>query len=689
VALGDYRNLAFKGTLVSHGRGLGVVVATGMQTQLGHIASLLDRAEDTQTPLQKRLALFGKRLALVILGICLLVFIAGLLRGEPVLLMLLTAVSLAVAAIPESLPAVVTIALALGAFRLARHHALMRRLSSVETLGSVSWICTDKTGTLTENRMQVDSLWLHGARLAVQDGGLQAQQLFTAMLLCNDAVLQDTTIQGEATETALLDAALRHGRNMDDLHVRLPRIGEMPFESARMMMTTMHRDTAGIVSYTKGAPEALITRCKGWWEAAGKPDWNAATVAAAAEALAADGMRVLAFAARHWPGLPAASTAEQDLQFIGLVGLIDPPRPEAAAAIALCQAAGITPVMITGDHPATAAAIATRLGLVGPGARMLSGKDLALMDDAALAGCIAEIRIYARMDPAQKIRIVRALQARGEIVAMTGDGVNDAPALRQSDIGVAMGRGGTDVAREAADMILLDDNFATIVMAIQGGRRIYDNIRRFIRYMLTTNLAEVLLIALAPLLGLPLPLLPIQILWINLVTDGLPGLALAMEPAERNLMQRPPRPAREVLFAQGLWQQVVWTGLLMTVLIMVLQVWGLQHKGTHWQTMVFTALTLTQLGNALVIRSDRESLLHMGMTGNPLLLGSVALAIGLHLLLVYLPWGNAVFATQALALPELLLCGLVALLVMLAVEAEKWLIRRGLLYHRPAVATLQ
>ncbi|MGA0807333.1 MAG: HAD-IC family P-type ATPase, partial [Pseudohongiellaceae bacterium] len=307
----------------------------------------------------------------------------------------------------------------------------------------------------------------------------------------------------------------------------------------------------------------------------------------------------------------------------------------------------------------------------------------------ALAGCIAEIRIYARMDPAQKIRIVRALQARGEIVAMTGDGVNDAPALRQSDIGVAMGRGGTDVAREAADMILLDDNFATIVMAIQGGRRIYDNIRRFIRYMLTTNLAEVLLIALAPLLGLPLPLLPIQILWINLVTDGLPGLALAMEPAERNLMQRPPRPAREALFAQGLWQQVVWTGLLMTVLILVLQVWGLQHKGTHWQTMMFTALTLTQLGNALVIRSDRESLLHMGMTGNPLLLGSVALAIGLHLLLVYLPWGNAVFATQALALPELLLCGLVALLVMLAVEAEKWLIRRGLLYHRPAVATLQ
>jgi Ca2+-transporting ATPase len=689
AALGDRFSMAFKGTLVVHGRGLGIVVATGMQTQLGSIASLLEGADDTQTPLQKRLAVFGKRLALGILGICLLIFLAGMLRGEPVMLMLLTAVSLAVAAIPESLPAVVTIALALGAYRLARQQALMRRLSSVETLGAISWICSDKTGTLTENRMSVDSLWLQQEPVAPETGTREAQQLFTAMLLCNDARQQGEAILGEATETALLEAALQHGSGMSELSTSLPRIGELPFESVRMRMTTFHQDGSEVIGYTKGAPEAVLSLCTGWWESEDKPAWDADKASAAAAALAAEGMRVLAFAARRWPVQPDAASAENELLFIGLAGLIDPPREEAAAAIATCKSAGITPVMITGDHPATAAAIADRLGLAEQGTRLLTGEELEAMEDAELATCVEKVRVYARMDPAQKIRIVKALQARGEYVAMTGDGVNDAPALRQADIGVAMGRNGTDVAREASDMILLDDNFATIVAAISGGRHIYDNIRRFIRYMLTTNFAEVLVIMLAPLLGLPLPLLPIQILWINLVTDGMPGLALTMEPPERNLMQRPPRPPGETLFAQGLWQKVLWTGLLMALLVLGIQYWSIHHSGSHWQTMVFTALTFTQLGNVLVIRSDRESLLRIGLASNPVLLVCVASSIVLHLLLVYLPWLNSVFSTEPLTLPELLLCGAVAVMVMLAVEVEKWMIRRGWLYRTGRQRALQ
>jgi len=689
AALGDRFSMAFKGTLVVHGRGLGIVVATGMQTQLGSIASLLEGADDTQTPLQKRLAVFGKRLALGILGICLLIFLAGMLRGEPVMLMLLTAVSLAVAAIPESLPAVVTIALALGAYRLARQQALMRRLSSVETLGAISWICSDKTGTLTENRMSVDRLWLQQEPVTPESAALEAQQLFTAMLLCNDARQQGEAILGEATETALLEAALQYSSDTNEFSASLPRIGELPFESVRMRMTTFHQDGGEVIGYTKGAPEAVLSLCTGWWESADKPAWDAGKASAAAAALATEGMRVLAFAARRWPAQPEAASAENELLFIGLAGLIDPPREEAAAAIATCKSAGITPVMITGDHPATAAAIADRLGLAEQGTRLLTGEELEAMEDAELATCIEKVRVYARMDPAQKIRIVKALQARGEYVAMTGDGVNDAPALRQADIGVAMGRNGTDVAREASDMILLDDNFATIVAAISGGRHISDNIRRFIRYMLTTNLAEVLVIMLAPFLGLPLPLLPIQILWINLVTDGMPGLALTMEPPERNLMQRLPRPPGETLFAQGLWQKVLWTGLLMALLVLGIQYWSIHHSGSHWQTMVFTALTFTQLGNVLVIRSDRESLLRIGFTSNPVLLGCVVFTIVLHLLLVYLPWFNSVFSTEPLTLPELLLCGAVAVMVMLAVEVEKWMIRRGWLYRAGRQRALQ
>jgi len=687
ASVGDRQNMAFKGTMITNGRGTALVVATGMQTQLGRIANLLDAAEDTQTPLQKRLTVFSKRLAITILGICALIFLAGLLRGEPVLLMLLTAVSLAVAAIPEALPAVVTIALALGAYRLARHQALMRTLSSVETLGSITWICSDKTGTLTENRLQVDSIWQDGVRSRT-NGPLPATatELFAAMLLCNDATQQDGSILGEPTEAALLAAALAQGMDQVTLNLAMPRISELPFESLRMRMTTFHDSSERIVAYTKGAPEAVIALCNGHWSSCsnGSTDqyWDATAINAEAAAMAAAGLRVLAFAARSWDAVPATDTAETGLHFIGLVGLIDPPRIEAAAAIATCKAAGITAAMITGDHPATALAIAKRLDLAQSETQLLTGKQLAEMDDAALAAQVTHVRVYARMDPAQKIRIVKALQARNEYVAMTGDGVNDAPALRQADIGVSMGRSGTDVAREASDMVLLDDNFATIVSAVSGGRHIYDNIRRFIRYILTTNLAEVLLIVAAPLFGMPLPLLPIQILWVNLVTDGLPGLALTMEPPEADLMRRPPRPPSDTLFAQGLLYQILWSGFLMAVLVLGIQAFGIAQGKDNWQTMVFTALTFTQLGNVLVIRSDRDSLWTLGLLSNRFMLLTIILTVGLHMALLYVPLFNAIFSTQPLNAADLLLCAMVAVVVMLAVEAEKVLIRRNLLYQR-------
>jgi len=431
--------------------------------------------EDSKTPLQKRLAAFGKRLAIGVLLVCTVIFFAGLLRGEPPVLMLLTAVSLAVAAIPEALPAVVTIALALGAYRLVEHQALMRRLPSVETVGSITYICSDKTGTLTENRMRVECCLVEG-RLVVpeQAGGKASEQLFTAIALCNDATGDaDGGAAGDPTEVALHVAAQRAGFARETLEIDSPRKAELPFDSTRMRMTTFHAGTDGVMAYTKGAPEAVLSRCTQTLMADGAAAIDRVALEAHAAEMAADGLRVLAVACRRWgtiPDLNDAEAAETDLVFIGLVGLIDPPRAEAAAAVATCRTAGITPVMITGDHPATARVIARRLGIVGDDDLVITGRELATMDDAALAARVLHTRVYARVDPAQKIRVVEALQALGQFVAMTGDGVNDAPALKRADIGVAMGRGGTDVAREASDMVLLDDNFASIVAAVRGGR---------------------------------------------------------------------------------------------------------------------------------------------------------------------------------------------------------------------------
>jgi Ca2+-transporting ATPase len=672
-ALGDRLNMAFKGTTATHGRGRGLVVATGQATELGKVAGLLDQGRPRSTPLQLRLAAFGKRVASGVLAICAVIFGVGVLRGEDPMLMVLTAISLAVAAIPEALPAVVTVLLALGARKMVSVNALIRRLPAVETLGSVTYICTDKTGTLTQNRMQVQCLMAGAATDTART------ELLQAGALCNDATpAPDGSWLGDPTETALTDAAACAGLIKADLDAQWPRVLELPFDSVRKRMSTFHRAPEGFRAYTKGAPESVIPLCTSHWTGTDEAiRFEAADWLARADALAAQGLRVLALARRAHSRLPAPGTdninaVEQDLCLIGLIGLIDPPRPEALEAVRECAAAGITPVMITGDHPATARAIALQLGMIADAdAPVLTGADLASMDDSALMAQVRQVRVYARVDPAQKIRIVQALQAHGEFVAMTGDGVNDAPALKQADIGIAMGKGGTDVAREAASLVLLDDNFATIVKAVREGRRIYDNIRKFVRYTMTDNSGEIWIIFLAPLLLLPIPLLPIHILWVNLVTDGLPGLALAAEPAERGIMQRPPRAPTESLFANGMWQHVLGVGLLLAGLCLGVQAWAINTGHTSWQTMVFTVLILGQMAHVLAIRSETEALWQQGLTSNLPLLGAVLLTFCLQMATIYVPFLNPVFKTQPLSLSELALCLAAAGVVWVVVEIEK------------------
>jgi Ca2+-transporting ATPase len=568
----DRHNMAFKGTAATFGRGRGVVVATGMATELGQIGALLRVHGAEPTPLQRRLAVLGRRLAAAAVVVCAIVFVAGVARGESAEDMLLTSVSLAVAAIPEGLPAIVTVALALGARRMAERHAVIRRLPAVETLGSVTVICSDKTGTLTENEMMVERVWTPAGLSSVSGSGYSpigqvtgpGDQAADGSLLrlaevaaaCNDAALRSPvdgeptwTITGDPTEGALVTLAAKLGVERHDLERRCPRTAEIAFDADRRRMTTVHHREGGWWVASKGALGALI------------PLLDPADRALAREAeevgdvLADDGYRVIALAERRTDALTEPlDELERGLRLIGLVAIADPPRAEVADAIASCRAAGITPVMITGDHPRTARAIARRLGLLRDGAPsvILTGDDLDALGVDLLRDRIADVAVFARTNPAQKLRIVDAWKATGAVVAMTGDGVNDAPALQRADIGVAMGITGTDVSKEAADMVLVDDNFATIVHAVEEGRRIYDSIRRFVRYLLTTNSGEIWVMFLAPFFGLPLPLLPIQILWINLVTDGAPAVALGMEPAEPDNMRRRPRPPEESILAGGL-----------------------------------------------------------------------------------------------------------------------------------------
>ena len=689
LPLGDRVDLAFKGTMVTYGRGKGVVIATGMATELGRIARLLRDADEVKTPLQHRLDRLGRRLALAVLGLCAVIFGAGVLRGEPPLLMFMTALSLAVAAIPEALPAVVTVSLALGARTMARRNALLNRLPAVETLGSVTYICADKTGTLTQNRMRVEAAFVDRRRVStgaqIATAGEAGALLLQAMALSNDAEREhDGSVGGDPTEVALFVAAAEAGMEKAALTATQPRVAELTFSSERARMTTLHRHGDGAIAFTKGAPEAVLLGCIDALSAAGPVPLDSASVLAVATEMAHDGLRVLAVAMRrfdHLPGDPSPSTVETGQTFLGLLGLLDPPRPEARAAVALCQSAGIWVVMITGDHPATAAAVARTLGISVSGDTIVTGAALTAQPAKEFAAHVRDVRVYARVAPAQKIQIVEALQRHGEFVAMTGDGVNDAPALRRADIGVAMGRGGTDVARQAAHMVLLDDNFATIVSAVAEGRRIYDNIRKFVRYVLTGNSGEIWTLFLAPLVLLPTPLLPIHILWVNLVTDGLPGLALAMEPAEEGVMRRPPRPPRESVFAGGLWQHVTWVGLLMGGVTLATQAWALRTTPAHWQSMTFTVLTLSQMGHLLAIRSERGPSWRLGLRSNPHLLVAVGLTFLLQMATLYVPALTSVFKTTPLSAVELASCLGASAVVWAGVELEKWMIRHGWLYR--------
>jgi len=708
VPLGDRRNMAYKGTVVTYGRGTGVVTATGMQTEFGRIATMLQDEEGVKTPLQKKLDIFGKRLSVAILLICAIVFGTGILRGEPPLLMLLTAISLAVAAIPEALPAVVTITLAVGARKMARQNALIRKLPAVETLGSVTYICSDKTGTLTMNRMTVESVYVEG-RLAgagdlttgsAEDGQTPPASprslLFTALSLNNDAQLDSKgNYIGDPTEIALVSFARKMGFDRRRLEEELPRVEEIPFDSERKCMTTFHEippsflplqgpavGEAGryrFISFTKGAVDVMLERAVSVMTPGGLQRIDRPSLIEANDGMASAGLRVLCVAMRMWVEMPSdisPETAEKDLVVLGLVGMMDPPRQEAKEAVALCRAAGIRPVMITGDHSLTARSIASRLDMFNTETdQAVTGGELAAMSGEEFLERVGTIRVYARVAPEQKLKIVKALQARGELVAMTGDGVNDAPALKRADIGIAMGITGTAVSKEAAHMILLDDNFATIVRAVKEGRKIYDNIRKFIKYLLTTNAGEVLTLFLAPFFGLPLPLLPIHILWINLMTDGLPAVALSVEPEEGDIMARPPRDPKEGIFAHGLGFQVLWIGLLMSAIAISLQAWLLASGTAHWQTMIFTLLCFLQLGNVMAIRSERESLFRQGVTSNRPLVLSVLFSVALQMMIIYVPFLNTVFRTQPLTVAELALVSGLSLIVFGAVEFDKFLRR--------------
>lgn len=668
LPLGDQSNMGFKGTFVTSGHGTAIVVSTGMKTELGHIASMIQEAENT-TPLQKRLAAFGKRLSIIILIICSVIFVAGLLRGEKLTEMLLISISLSVAAIPEALPALVTISLALGAKKLVRQHVLIRKLPAVETLGSVTYICTDKTGTLTMNKMKVMQTF-ESEKDPVTLFSEGKNNLLLAIALNNDSIQSENgSWLGESTELALIEYASAKGYNATALRTEFPRIAEIPFDSVRKCMSTFHQTEKGIMMITKGAVDILLQ----------KSEKSAAVSLSETEnkvnEMSSSGYRVLGYAYRMLPEIPEQLIPEQlesNLKMIGFAGMFDPPREEVKQAIAQCKEAGVIPVMITGDHKLTASAIARELGIISSDKDIiLTGNELSAKNDTEFDSIVDQVRVYARVDPEQKLRIIHALQRRSNFVAMTGDGVNDAPALTNADIGIAMGINGTEVSKEAAHMILLDDNFATIVKAIRHGRRIFDNILKFIKYIMTGNSGEIWAISLAPFLGLPIPLLAIHILWINLITDGLPGLALASEPAESNIMKRPPHDPAANIFRGSLVWHILLVGLLMGIVTLAVQAWAIQNNNPNGQTMAFAVLCFSQLGHVMAIRSNRQSIFKIGVFSNTPMTMALIATVSLQLLIIYVPFLNPVFKTQPLSLKELLITLAASSIVFWVVELEK------------------
>jgi Ca2+-transporting ATPase len=671
LPVSDQKNMAFKGTFVTYGRGIGVVIGTGMQTELGRIAQLLQE-EETLTPLQQRMASFGKKLSLLVLLLCIIFFVAGWLRGEDIIKMILTSISLAVAAIPEALPAVITISLALAAKRMIKFNCLIRKLPAVETLGSVTFICTDKTGTLTKNKMNVEQLFVNGKSCERNTiSSIKEQQevmlLLHAFAMNNDAIEdEDKNIKGDSTEIALMEVSREQNIERD----AWPRLAEIAFDADRKLMTTFHSYNNRIISFTKGAPDILLQLCD---------SIDLPLLEQEVNAMAIKGQRVLGFAYRYWdamPDNPNSELHESGLQFLGLTGMIDPPREEVFEAVAQCKKAGIVPVMITGDHPITATTIAQRIGILSSNNDLvITGQQLAAIDNDQFLAKVEKIKVYARVSPEQKLRIVKTLQQKGHYVAMTGDGVNDAPSLKRANIGIAMGITGTDVSKEAAHMILLDDNFSTIIKAIREGRRIYDNILKFIKYLMTTNSGELWTLLLGPMIGLPVALLPIHILWINLVTDGLPAISLSFEKAEKDIMNRPPRPPQESVFGNGRGLHMIWVGILMAGIALSLQGWAIKN-GLHWQTIVFNVVCLSQMGHVLAIRSEKQSLLRVGVFSNKPLIGAVLLTFLLQFVITFTPFLQAIFKTQALTLKEFFITGIASSLVFFAVETEKLISRK-------------
>jgi Ca2+-transporting ATPase len=732
VPLGDRRNMIFSGTTATYGHGTAVVTATGMRTEMGRIAGLLRETRDEATPLQRELDRTGKRLGLLVVAIA-IVMIATILLVEDVqglsavLDVLILGVALAVAAVPEGLPAVVTAVLSLGVQRMAQRHAIVRHLAAVETLGSASVIASDKTGTLTKNEMTVRVVATASGRVTFGGSGYaptgevqrhgggpivgalqtELQSALAAADRANNATLHEHdgrwTVQGDPTEAALLVAARKAGIRSDALDERWPRIGEVPFSSERKLMSTIHSNTreSGITVFTKGAPDVLLTRCTA--ELVGE-DRRSLTperrreILDVNDELAAEALRTLGVAVATLPpgSVPATNRGtldhvERDLVFAGLIGMIDPPRAEAKEAVAQAKAAGVRSLMITGDHPRTAAVIAQELGIAAD-ARAITGSELDTLTDEAMARTVAEVSVYARVNPEHKLRIVDALRRRGAVVAMTGDGVNDAPALKKADIGIAMGITGTDVSKEAADMVLADDNFASIVAAVEEGRAIFANIRKFLRYLLSSNVGEVLTMFFGVLLaewiglragggGVVLPLLATQLLWINLVTDGPPALALGVDPADDGLMRQPPRPAGEGVLTRRMWRGIILVGIIMatgTLFVLDASLPGGLVEGSgnlpYAQTMAFTTLMLFQVVNVVNARSDERSAF-AGLFTNRWLWMALAASVALQVVVVYAPFLQRAFGTVALSLSDWMLCAAVASSVLWLREASKLLAR--------------
>jgi Ca2+-transporting ATPase len=725
LPLGDRRNMGFMGTNVTYGRGVAVVVETGMNTELGHIATLIQEVDNEMTPLQKRLDQLGKVLGVVALVVAGLIFVLGIIDGEPLELMFMTAVSIAVAAVPEGLPAVVTITLALGAKRMLKRQALIRKLPAVETLGSVTVICSDKTGTLTENRMTVMVLDVAGHRLEQETEELRRgmpvgevatkipQQVHPslAMLLIGGSLCNDATLKmgdegrfrtiGDPTEGAMIVMSAHAGIMKPDLDRQFPRVGEAPFDSDRKRMTTINEVSGSIepvefqsvwqaaynaigqpryMGFTKGSPDGLVAISNRVWMndrvVPMSAEWRDRIMQSNNE-LAQSGMRVLGVAIRSVETPAADASLEKDLIFVGLYGMIDPPRAEVKDAVQTCLSAGIRPIMITGDHPLTARQIATELGITDNG-RVLTGQEVEKMSEADLQNAAADVSVFARVSPEHKLKIVGALQARGEIASMTGDGVNDAPALKKANIGVAMGITGTDVSKEAADMVLLDDNFATIVAAVEEGRVIFDNIKKFVKFSIAGNVGKIMVALLGPLpmFGLPLPLQPLQLLWLNLLTDGLLGLGMGVEPAEKNVMQRPPVRPSESIFAGGMVSYIVLVGLLTGAVALAVGVTYYHSGSAYWQTMIFTVLCFSQIGQAFATRSSTESFFKMKLLGNRLLLGMAGAVALAQLAAIYLPFMNTFIYTVPLPLMDLIIAIVASSVVFWAIEIQKFIRRR-------------